>query len=306
MLKARPRWLTGGAGVLTLLLSVSCGGHGSLTNKFTPNPGPPEGGVLGGGGDAGPDGTVPVLTGDGGGGDGGFGDASAGCPESATLVYVTGVGSQLWSFYPPTLKFTLIGTLSCLSSPTHMTVDRQANAWVVSSGMIYKASTANAACSAVPTWTPNFGDFTDFALTFVGTTNTVDNTLYLMGNSLGKFNIATGALTTIAAAPDPNPIGDMTSNGDGTLFFLLDHTNVTLFDLSPANGSVISQAPIAATGGGAQALAFWGGSFYAFENNIIYQYDPIKKTTKSLGMAPLQVTGAGQSTCVPKVPPPPK
>jgi len=56
-------------------------------------------------------------------------------------------------------------------------------------------------------------------------------------------------------------------------------------------------------GGGDQALAFYGGSFYAFEDNVVYQFDPSTQKTTMLGKAPLQVTGAGQSTCVPTVPP---
>src|SRR4051812_44889855 len=64
--------------------------------------------------------------GGGGGTDGGTTaeGGNDGCPPSATLVYVTGSGDQLYSFYPPTQSFTLIGKFDCLTSPTHMTVDR--------------------------------------------------------------------------------------------------------------------------------------------------------------------------------------
>jgi hypothetical protein len=231
-------------------------------------------------------------------------DTSDGCPESATLVYVTGESGDLWSFYPPTLKFTRIGPLTCLSSPTHMTVDRQANAWVVANGLLYKASTKNASCAAVPTWTMQ-NTFPDFALTFIGTTNAIDNTLYIMGESnLGKFDVSSGAVTVLGPAPTPFADGDMTSNGKGGLFFLLDQEMLVLYDVSPANGAVLSMATINATGGGDQALAYWGGDFYAFEDNVINQYDPSTKATKVLGTAPLSITGAGQSTCVPQVQPP--
>jgi hypothetical protein len=95
----------------------------------------------------------------------------------------------------------------------------------------------------------------------------------------------------------------MTSNGDGTLYVLLSQ-QPTLSEVSPTTGAVLSTAALNAQAGGSQALAFWGGSFYAFENDVIYQYDPAMKTTVSLGNAPILVTGAGQSTCVPKTPPP--
>jgi hypothetical protein len=245
----------------------------------------------------------------GGSADGGAtGDAgNDGCPPSATLVYVTGEGDQLYSFYPPTQSFTLIGKFNCLTSPTHMTVDRQGNAWVVAGGMLYKASTTDATCAAVPTWNINFA-FSDFALTFIGVSNTVDNTLYLMNDAagVGAFDIPSGNITTLGTADIASTLGDMTSNGDGTLYFLRDVASPTLYRLSPKDGTTITSSPIDATGGGSQALAFWGGLFYAFEDSAIFEYDPAKKTTTPKGNAPLQVTGAGQSTCVPLVAPPPK
>jgi hypothetical protein len=243
-------------------------------------------------------------------------DAQGECPASATLIYVTGEDNHLWSFYPQALlypdagigaAFTDIGPLTCLTGPTHMTVDREPSAWVVANGRIFKASTKDASCAAVPTWTPHPVAFSDFALTFVGVTSAIDNNLYLLsGSDLGLFDVAAGTVTSVGPPPLPGAFGDMTSDGDGTLYFLEDAAKLTLYNMDPTTGSVISKTPIpGATGGGTQALAFWGGSFFAFESNVIHQYDPKAMTTTSLGLAPLQVTGAGQSTCVPKVPPPP-
>ncbi len=297
--------------LLSLAAASACGGSKNASGFATGDggDGPPgsSGGSGGGGSSSSSSGGSsggPILGGDGG----SAGDAAGeGCPPSATLVYVTGQGDTLYSFYPPTQTFTLIGKFNCLTSPTHMTVDRQANAWVVANGQLYKASTANASCSAVSTWKPNIG-FLDFSLTFIGVTNAVDNTLYLMNNSadVATFDIASGKLTSVGKANISGTLGDMTSNGDGTLYFLQDVSSPTLYDLSPKDATTLGSWPISATGGGSQALAFWGGSFYAFENDAISQYDPAKKTTAPIGTAPLKVTGAGQSTCVPKVPPPPK
>jgi hypothetical protein len=233
------------------------------------------------------------------------GDDSSDCPESAKLVYVTGSGSQLWSFDPQMVTFNLIGTFDCLDEPSHMTVDRQGVAWVEADGNIYKASTNDAKCTQVATWSSQDG-FDDFALSFVGVTNTIDNTLYMMGDSsLAKVDIPSGNLTTIGNAPGSKPAaGDMTSSGDGSLYFLADVEKPVLYQVSTTDGSVLAKMPIAASGGGDQALAFWGGDFYVFEDDTIYQYDPKAMTTTSLGKAPLQVTGAGQSTCVPKTQPP--
>ncbi len=287
-----------------MLLAGGCGAHSpSLVTDATPDKGKTDGG---GGIDSGAKATNdagPLFRDDAGSGPS---DASDDCPEAAKLVYVTGEGGQLWSFYPPTFKFTLIGTLSCTSAPTHMTIDRQGSAWVVAGGQLYKASTKDATCAPVPTWSRQLGvgDFSDFALTFVGT-NAVDNTLYLMGpTSLGTFDVLSGTVATISSAPAPNAIGDMTSNGDGKLYFLHDLGMPTLYELDPTTGATISMSPLGVSGGGAQALAFWGGAFYAFENSVAYQYDVTKKTATSIGNAPLSVTGAGQSTCVPKTMPP--
>jgi hypothetical protein len=260
------------------------------------------GGLFGNNGGEG--GGGPNFGGEGGGGPANDDASTDGCPASATLVYVTGEGDKLYSFYPPDQTFTLIGKFDCLTSPTHMTVDRQGNAWVVAGGKLYKASTTDASCTAVSTWKSN-NTYSDFSLTFVGVSMMVDNTLFVLNDSskLSSFDIASGTLTPIGNVGTSATLGDMTSNGDGSLYFLQDVSTPVLYNFSPSDASTVSTNSINATGGGSQALAFWGGRFYAFEDSDINEYDPMMKTTKSIGTAPLQVTGAGQSTCVPKVPP---
>ena len=76
------------------------------------------------------------------------------CPANAQYIYITGEGAQLWSFWPPTFTFKLVGTLTCTTFPTHMTVDRTGTAWVVGGGNVYKTSTLNATCSTLGTWSP--------------------------------------------------------------------------------------------------------------------------------------------------------
>jgi hypothetical protein len=237
------------------------------------------------------------------------------CPASAKLVYVTGEGGQLWSFYPPTMKFTLIGTMSCLPAvPSHMTVDRTGTAWVESNGDLYRASTTDASCTAVSNWSPE-NLYSSFALSFLGTSAATDTTLYMLtstlgagsglgGGLLGSFDTTTGAVTTVGNVDISNAAGDMTTNGDGTLYFLLDSEPLTLYEIQPTTGAIANTYTVDAPGGGDQALAFWGGSFYAFESGDIYTFDTGTKATMDLGAAPLSVTGAGQSTCVPMVAPP--
>ena len=233
------------------------------------------------------------------------GDASADCPASARLIYVTGVGSKLYSFNPETATFTLVGTLTCLASPTHMTVDRSGTAWVVSSGRIYKASTLDASCSAVSNWTPDPVNFGDFALTFLGTTSATDSTLYILGNpgELGSFDTLTGHVTSIGHL-SIQASGDMTTNGDGTLYFLEQAVMQTLNQINPTNAAVLASYQTGQSLN-SQALAYYGGLFYDFVGSSVFTFDTTTKVATSLGTAPLSVTGAGQSTCVPQTAPPP-
>ncbi len=229
------------------------------------------------------------------------GDAAIDCPASAKLIYVTGVGAELWSFWPPTFTFKKIGTLNCTTFPTHMTVDRMGVAWVVADGgNLYKTSTKDATCTVSSTWKKQVG-YSDFALSLVGLSNS-DSTLYVLGQTnLAKFDILTGTFQSINATSFPT-FGDMTANGDGSLYFLHDSNPLNLYQVNPANATVVKTYTVGANGGGNQALAYFGGRFYAFENGVVFEYDTKTNTTKSLGNAPLQVTGAGQSTCVPTVP----
>jgi hypothetical protein len=116
--------------------------------------------------------------------------------------------------------------------------------------------------------------------------------------------VTTGSLTTIGHVAVASSAGDMTTNGDGTLYYLMDQATPTLYEIAPTSSAIGKMYTVSADGNGSQALAFWGGSFYAFENSVINRFDPKTGTTTALGTAPLDVTGAGQSTCVPKPLPP--
>jgi hypothetical protein len=121
--------------------------------------------------------------------------------------------------------------------------------------------------------------------------------------TLDTFDTVSGVRKPVGPAiAVPSTPGDMTSNGDGTLYLLRNDANAALYELDPKTAAVMKTTSLGALGQGNQALAFWGGSFYAFENDAIYQVDPIKQTAARVGTAPVTITGAGQSTCVPKTP----
>jgi hypothetical protein len=224
------------------------------------------------------------------------------CPPSAKLVYVTGPNAELYSFDPPALTFAKIGTITCTSAPSHMTVDRHGIAWVVSAGKLYRVSTTNAECAEVTTWKPNATLFPDFALTFLGTTAAADDALYMLGQGselLATFNATSGAVTSIGTAKLTATLGDMTSDGDGKLYLLADADPRVLVELDPTSAKSLASYDVNAAPVSDQALAYYGGSFYIFEDTLLFRYDV--STTKqaiALGAAPISVTGAGQSPCV--------
>lgn len=236
------------------------------------------------------------------------------CASSAKLIYLTSAEGDLWSFDPGSVKYTKIGKFDCLQYPTHMTVDRSGNLWVVDvTATVFKASSADAKCTKVPTWTtpaPDAANYGNFALTFIGTSNTeVDNTLYTLDpTTLKKFDVPSGVTTTVGAVAAGT--GDLTSNGDGTLYFLQTGNPPVLRNFDPATGAQISTATLGVPGGGNTGFAFWGGVFYVFQhtsgaagNSDLYTYNASTKETKKVGTADLNVTGAAQSTCVPRTAP---
>jgi len=234
--------------------------------------------------------------------------APSDCPPSARFIYVTGESNQLFSYRPETGDFKLVGAFDCLSGPTHMTVDRKGTAWVVASSLLYRASTEDAHCSRVESWTPGVNDFADFSLSFVTTTACADPHLYVLDDSarLASFDPATGVRTIIRTlAGFADGVGDMTSDGDGHLYFVHDVTAQRLFEIRPSSGEVVDSWRTTETGGVDEALAFYGGLFYDFLDSNVYTFDPTTGAARSIGTAPLSVTGAGQSTCVPKSAPPP-
>lgn len=281
-----------------LLLLVGCGGPAAVGDDAGGGDGAPSDATAGG------DTGTPSFGGDAGPIDAGPTSDAGSCPAAATMVYVTGNSGELWSFWPPTFTFKKIGLLSCTNFPWFMTVDRTGTAWVVSAGKIYKTSTKDATCSALPTWTPQTG-FDMFSVSFVGVSSP-DDTLYLLGSTqLGALDIVTGTFKVVGTPAVAATLGDMTSNGDGTLYFL--QANVSphpLYEIDPSNAAIKNKYSVSAGPNGVttQALAYFGGRFYVFESNVVYEYDPVTKAIKKLGNAPLSVTGAGQSTCVPQVP----
>ena len=91
------------------------------------------------------------------------------CAEGTDLIYVVSQDTEsLYSFDPPTLKFTDIGPLHCTTSasPFAMSVARDGTAWVLyDDGNIFHVSTKDASCTPTA-YAPGQNGFTVFGMGF--------------------------------------------------------------------------------------------------------------------------------------------
>jgi hypothetical protein len=294
-----------------------------------------------------------------GGGDGGFGtfggDGAArppptnGCSGAATdFVYVLSVENDLYSFAPQKKIFTKIGHFGCQTTltPNSMAVDRNAVAWVdyfdstgnTKNGLLYRVSTKDASCEAMPAVTlPT----TFFHVGMGFSTNFADpssETLYLAaddtngGNNgaLGEVDTTTGQVRQIAQFMPTQTYqlldGELTGTGDGRLFgfFISLLPGILGGPMYPTVGlidktSAAVQSPATMTGVQQPtdwAFSFWGGHFYLYTSqgpgngngSNVTDYDPVSGAINTTYMTAIgfDIVGAGVSTCAPVTPPPPQ
>ena len=241
------------------------------------------------------------------------------CPDAgSTLVYVISSNNELFSFYPPTLGFTTIGTVACTKTenPFSMAVDRLGTAYsVFDKGGLYQISTATAACKPTGYAVSQLG-WTTFGMGYATGPDGGDN-LYVVevdftqpSKGLGIIDTNTFTLSEVGAfSPDLTPECELTGTGDGRLFALClptTGTGSTLAQIDPATAKIIGEDQLK-VGGPQEALAFafWGGDFWIFTspatNTTVTKYDPIAKTEMIAATLPgSQIVGAGVSTCAPK------
>jgi hypothetical protein len=240
------------------------------------------------------------------------------CPDAgATLVYVITEQNELYSFYPPTLAFTKIGTVTCPTTngatPFSMAVNRLGVAYsVFTDGNLFQVSTANAACKAT-TYTPNQLTWSTFGMGYAGAPDGGD-TLYVAeghytGNSKGLGTIDTTSFTLSIIGPFSPPLGqcELTGTGDGRLFAFcisLGQSGSTLAEIDTSNANVIAENSLAVgQPNDAFAYAFWGGDFWIFTApggaTTVTEYDPMTKSESAVATLSSTIVGAGVSTCAP-------
>lgn len=281
--------------------------------------------------------------GDGGGGGGTFvdggmdtGGGNEDCSEAAKLVYVITQSNDLYSFYPATLTFKKIGTLSCpapgmnslgmTAQPNSMAVDRGGTAWVnFDSGKLFKVSTADATCSGT-SFAPMQSNFVKFGMGFASNSaGSKDESLYVVGIDdgllgvsglgLAKIDLGSMKLTTIGDFTDGLEMqgAELTGTGAGNLYGFFTSSPATLspIDKGSAATPMANQKVLNGVDTGiAWAFSFWGGDFWYYTAASGQTTDVTQQKASgdnSVGVVKSQIgfriVGAGVSTCAPLTPP---
>ena len=241
------------------------------------------------------------------------------CPDAgSTLIYVIGAGNELYSFYPPTLAFTKIGTVNCTnkSTPFSMGVNRLGIAYsVFSDGELFQVSTANAACKPTA-YQPGQLGWNTFGMGYASLPDGGDQ-LFVIEVDFTQPSLGLGAIDTNkftlskvgSFQPDLTSECELTGTGDGRLFALCLNNNSNdgiLAQIDQQTAKVVGEDTLTGLGTGQQALAyaFWGGDFWIFTapNNTtnVTKYDPVAKTLTKMTTLNAQIVGAGVSTCAPQ------
>lgn len=251
------------------------------------------------------------------------------CPEEARPVYVVEADvdnpsnqGKLVRFDAKTLSFTEIGQLNCPvndgDTPFSMSVDRNANAWVLySSGELFKVNTKTAACEAT-SFVPGQRGFDVFGMGFVlNRPGFPEETLYIAGGS--EFDIGSGSpqfgyisfpnlevteIGTIGGWPE------MSGTGDAELWAFFPNTfPPRVAQVTPATGEESRAIEIEIDGdANAWAFAHWGGRFWVFYKGFedastrVFEVNPDTNTvTEVISNTGRYIVGAGVSTCAPTI-----
>jgi hypothetical protein len=244
------------------------------------------------------------------------------CPDAdATFIYVVTQQQELFSFFPPTLTFKLVGNLVCPVAtgvtPFSMAVDRRGVAYVLyDDGTLFRVSTATAACTATPFAVGQNG-FQTFGMGFASDFGGAAERLYVSDNDfdgtlrgLGFIDTMTFQLSFLGPFGADIRRSELTGTGDGRLFaFWPDNVagnGAHLTELNKANGAVLAQTNLPVGNvNDAFAFAFWGGDFWIFTGSggpsDVSRFRPSDGTTTTPTTHPSTIVGAGVSTCAPSL-----
>jgi hypothetical protein len=249
------------------------------------------------------------------------GTGSNGCADGTELVYVIDqFNNRISTFNPANKTFTDLGSLSCPTmggaTPFSMSVDRQANAWVLyNSGELFKVQLPGLQCTKTA-WA-GAGGLKVFGMGF-STDEPMGNTetLFVGGGASQtqtSFTLAKLDTTNLTAMPvgTQTALPEMTGNGKAELWgFMPDASTARVVQFDKTNGSALKTYTLPTLAGTMNGYAFahWGGDYWVFliksgePSTNVYQIDgatgTIKGTTPTTGRT---IVGAGVSTCAPVV-----
>jgi hypothetical protein len=253
-------------------------------------------------------------------------DAFNDCPDAgSTFIYLVGIGEGLYSFYPPTVTFRRIGTLSCPDpsggTPFSMAVDRTGTAYVLySHGALFRVSTATAACEPTPFVSGQAGFDARFGMGYSRDTQDTGETLYVIGETgdLATIDTTNFSLHRIAPVAPTVDGAELTGTGGGDLFAFYASTGAlpcssshtcrdsAIGQINKATGQQTNESVLTGVSQGqAWAFSFWGGDFYTFtEASVggtrITRYRPTDGSIVTVAQrSDFRIVGAGVSTCAP-------
>ncbi len=234
----------------------------------------------------------------------------------AMLVYLLSNDSTLWSFYPPTALFTMIGPIACpaTSGPNSMAVDHSGTAYVgFLSGEMFRVSTATAECEPTA-FVPGQGGFPfTFGMGFSGNSDGGAEALYVAGgaaggpaSSLASIDTTTFSLEMVGEFNPAIDTPELTGTGAGDLFaFYAAGSGSAIGQIDKTNAEVTGQSMLpGVTQGTSYAFAIWGGDFYTFTapagETIVTRFRPSDGSIIQIATSPQTIVGAGVSTCSPQ------
>ncbi|HEY5923463.1 MAG TPA: hypothetical protein VIV11_17405 [Kofleriaceae bacterium] len=246
---------------------------------------------------------------------------NAECADGTELIYtIDQFNYRISMFNPANKTFTDLGSLSCPASgggtPFSMSVDRQANAWVLyNNGELFKAVLPSLQCTKT-TWA-GAGGLKVFGMGFstdepMGSTET----LYVGGGlSQTQTSYTLAKLDTISMTASPigtqTQLPEMTGNGKAELWgFMPDATNARVVQFDKMTGAALKTYMVPTLAGTMTGYAFahWGGDYWVFliknaePSTTVYQIDgatgAITSTTPTTSRT---IVGAGVSTCAPTI-----
>ncbi|MEO8876221.1 MAG: hypothetical protein ABI461_11585, partial [Polyangiaceae bacterium] len=184
------------------------------------------------------------------------------CPDpSTTFIYLISQTRELYSFNPVTNAFHDIGLVDCPTTDGEvfsMAVDRAGTAYVLfydgntpATGSLWRVSTANAACKAIPEYVAGQHGFNAYGMGFATNAGGPSETLYLEGaeyfgssGGLATLDTTTFELDALGSNNPEIQGGELTGTGDGRLFsffFYGDESVMFLGQLDKTNGRLLTQ-----------------------------------------------------------------